>query len=75
VKGSKAWPRHRQGLARSLDAVVRRGRPGRAGLGVDTDSPTGAFRLYESIGYRATDTSVMYANRPADAFSIGDEKE
>ena len=32
-----------------------------AGLGVDTDSPTGAFRLYESMGYRATDTNVMYA--------------
>lgn len=40
-----------------------------AGLGVDTDSPTGAFRLYESMGYRATDTNVMYANR------IRDEKE
>jgi ribosomal protein S18 acetylase RimI-like enzyme len=34
-----------------------------AGLGVDTDSPTGAFRLYESMGYRAADTTVMYANR------------
>lgn len=33
-----------------------------AGLGVDTDSPTGAFRLYESMGYRAADTTVMYAN-------------
>jgi ribosomal protein S18 acetylase RimI-like enzyme len=38
-----------------------------AGLGVDTDSPTGAFGLYESMGYRATDTTVMYANRtPAE---------
>lgn len=34
-----------------------------AGLGVDTDGPTGAFGLYESMGYRATDTTVMYANR------------
>ncbi len=34
-----------------------------AGLGVDTDSPTGAFGLYESMGYRAADTTVMYANR------------
>lgn len=40
-----------------------------AGLGVDTDSPTGAFRLYESMGYQATDTNVMYAN------PISDEKE
>jgi mycothiol synthase len=37
-----------------------------AGLGVDTDSPTGAFRLYESMGYRAADTTVMYANRIAE---------
>ena len=34
-----------------------------AGLGVDTDSPTGAFGLYESMGYRAAETTVMYANR------------
>ena len=37
-----------------------------AGLGVDTDSPSGAFRLYESLGYRATGTTVMYANRRTD---------
>jgi mycothiol synthase len=38
-----------------------------AGLGVDTDSPTGAFGLYESMGYRSADTTVMYANRiPAE---------
>lgn len=37
-----------------------------AGLGVDTDGPTGAFGLYESLGYRATDTTVMYANRRSD---------
>jgi mycothiol synthase len=36
-----------------------------AGLGVDTDSPSGAFGLYESMGYRATATTVMYANRIA----------
>ena len=40
-----------------------------AGLGVDTDSPTGAFRLYESMGYRATDTTVMYANRIAESWT------
>lgn len=37
-----------------------------AGLGVDTDNPSGAFRLYESMGYRAADTTVMYVNRTQD---------
>lgn len=32
-----------------------------AGLGVDSDNPSGAFRLYERLGYEATDTVVMYA--------------
>lgn len=33
-----------------------------AGLGVDTDSLTGARRLYESLGYQTVDTTVMYAS-------------
>lgn len=38
-----------------------------AGLGVDSDSPSGAFQLYEGLGYVATDTKVMYARtEPAD---------
>nr|WP_239579034.1 GNAT family N-acetyltransferase [Microlunatus panaciterrae] len=32
-----------------------------AGLGVDSDNPTGAFQLYESLGYRAGETIVMHA--------------
>lgn len=38
-----------------------------AGLGVDSDNPSGAFQLYEGLGYVATDTKVMYARtEPAD---------
>lgn len=32
-----------------------------AGLGVDSDSPSGALRLYRRLGYEATETLVMYA--------------
>lgn len=32
-----------------------------AGLGVDSDSPTGAFHLYEQMGYRSTNMVVMYS--------------
>lgn len=32
-----------------------------AGLGVDSDNPTGAFQLYESLGYQAGETMVMHA--------------
>lgn len=31
-----------------------------AGLGVDTDNPTGAFGLYERLGYTATRGSALY---------------
>lgn len=38
-----------------------------AGLGVDSDNPSGAFHLYERLGYVATDTMVMYARtEPVD---------
>lgn len=38
-----------------------------AGLGVDSDNPSGAFHLYEGLGYVATDTMVMYARtEPVD---------
>lgn len=42
-----------------------------AGLGVDTDSPTGAFGLYESMGYRATDSTVMYADDDTEEVGAG----
>ncbi len=32
-----------------------------AGLGVDSDNPCRAFELYEGLGYRSTNTVVMYA--------------
>ncbi|WP_168207523.1 GNAT family N-acetyltransferase [Microlunatus elymi] len=32
-----------------------------AGLGVDTDNPTGAFGLYTRLGYHRGETQVMYA--------------
>ncbi len=32
-----------------------------AGIGVDSDNATSAFQLYESLGYKAGDTMVMYA--------------
>jgi mycothiol synthase len=32
-----------------------------AGLGVDSDNPCRAFELYEGLGYRSTNTLVMYA--------------
>jgi hypothetical protein len=32
----------------------------RAGLGVDADSSTGAFRLYEKLGYRAVTTRIQH---------------
>jgi mycothiol synthase len=63
-------PGHRgRGIARALLGASMRSFAeaglDAAGLGVDTDSPTGAFGLYESLGYRAVETTVMYANRIA----------
>jgi GNAT superfamily N-acetyltransferase len=53
-----------QGLARAaLTAVLRAGASAgfeRSSLGVDADSPTGAFRLYENLGYRRVSTSIRY---------------
>ena len=53
-----------QGLARAtLTAVLRAGASAgfeRSSLGVDADSPTGAFRLYESLGYRRVSTTIRY---------------
>jgi hypothetical protein len=31
-----------------------------AALGVDTQNPSGAFKLYESLGYRVVATEVQY---------------
>ncbi|MBI4674559.1 MAG: GNAT family N-acetyltransferase [Chloroflexi bacterium] len=32
-------------------------------LGVDIDNPTGALRLYQSVGYETTETTVVYRKR------------
>jgi len=37
----------------------------RAGLGVDAENPTGATRLYESVGMRASDRFELYEKRLA----------
>jgi mycothiol synthase len=51
-----------RGLARAaMSAVLRAGQASgyqRAGLGVDADSPTGAYRLYESLGFAPVSTKV-----------------
>lgn len=46
-------------LTRSMQSFRAAGLDG-AGLGVDADSPTGAQRLYQGLGYQATDTMIMY---------------
>ncbi len=42
-----------------------------AGLGVDAENPTGALRLYESLGYHRTDSLAVY-RYPTDAADEGD---
>jgi mycothiol synthase len=59
----------RRGLGRALllhafHAFRHRGLRG-AGLGVDADSPTGANRLYESVGMHISDRFVIYEKRLA----------
>ncbi|MDM7853579.1 GNAT family N-acetyltransferase [Cellulomonas alba] len=58
----RAW-RHR-GVARALlvDAMRRYRADGMqaAELGVDTENPTGAFGLYEGLGYARTSSSAMW---------------
>lgn len=53
-----------RGLARAaLTAVLRAGAAAgfeRSGLGVDADSPTGAFRLYEHLGYRNISSKILH---------------
>jgi GNAT superfamily N-acetyltransferase len=57
-------PYRRRGLARaliksSIDGLRERGMTEGA-LGVDTDNPTGALRLYESVGFRIESTETVY---------------
>jgi ribosomal protein S18 acetylase RimI-like enzyme len=62
-------PWRRRGLARSLivqslHELKARGMT-EAALGVHTDNPNGAFRLYESVGFRQTRLTVLY-QKPMD---------
>jgi mycothiol synthase len=57
-------PWRRRGLGNALllqafDVLYRQGKPG-AGLGVDAESPTGATRIYERAGMRATRTFAVF---------------
>ncbi len=47
-------------LARSMQSFHEAGLEA-AGLGVDSDSPTGAFGLYRHLGYRSIDMTVLHA--------------
>ncbi len=60
-------PWRRRGLARAMLALslrtVRDAGATRAALGVDTENPNQAFRLYESLGFRKTADQLEY-HRP-----------
>lgn len=53
-----------RGLARSaITEVLRAGQAAgfdRSGLGVDSENPSGASRLYEQLGYRAVTTKILH---------------
>ncbi len=57
-------PWRKQGVARALIAENLRELKARgmetAGLGVDTDNPTGALRVYESMGFRPVERETVY---------------
>ncbi len=57
-------PWRKKGVARALIAENLRELKARgmteAALGVDADNPTGALRVYESIGFRTTKRNAMY---------------
>jgi mycothiol synthase len=63
----RAW-RH-QGIAsalirRTLASFAAAG-AAEAGLDVDADNPTGAVRVYRALGFRATETSIIFS-KPLD---------
>jgi ribosomal protein S18 acetylase RimI-like enzyme len=70
-------PWRRRGLARallvqSLRALKERGMA-EAVLGVHTDNPNEAFRLYESVGFRVAYLDVVY-QKPMDDTQQGDQR-
>jgi ribosomal protein S18 acetylase RimI-like enzyme len=62
-------PWRRRGLARSLLVrsieMFREMGMEETALGVDTQNPSGAFRLYESVGYRPARRHTFF-NKPMD---------
>jgi GNAT superfamily N-acetyltransferase len=60
-------PWRRRGLARAMLArsmrVHRELGMTQTGLGVDTQNPSGALQLYESMGYQVVDTTTIYRKR------------
>lgn len=62
ISTNRAW--RRRGVAKALICASLRhlGDIGmtEAALGVHTENLTGAFRLYESLGYRVTETGTIY---------------
>ena len=62
ISTHRAW--RKRGLARAL--IVRSMHMHKAlgmtevGLGVDTDSPTGAQKLYQNLGYQKEKTFITY---------------
>jgi mycothiol synthase len=46
-------------LARSMKLHKEQGMT-QTGLGVDTQNPSGALQLYESMGYEVVDTETTY---------------
>lgn len=72
-----AW--RRRGIARALLTASMRSYAyaglDAAGLGVDTEQPTGAYGLYAAMGFVATNTTVLYActETPEEAKAALDE--
>jgi ribosomal protein S18 acetylase RimI-like enzyme len=61
----RSWRRHGLGKALLLHAfreLARRGRTA-VGLSVQEDNPTGAVRLYESVGMRPVSRRTIYEKR------------
>jgi ribosomal protein S18 acetylase RimI-like enzyme len=64
----RAWRRRGLGRALLLHSFRELERLGRtaAGLSVDAENPTGAVRLYESVGMRPVSERVLYEKRLSD---------
>ena len=67
-------PWRKRGLARALIAENLRELRARgmteAALGVDTENPTGALRVYESMGFRAVKREVLYRKAMSESDSV-----